>query len=111
LLFEVEQGDDLADLITASRLEGPIGDASRETLEENCPVLTRYERAFWRAYGDLATMRGVSMTALPIPLDKIVWYAEYNGYTSTQTAILIRVIRNMDSAYLNAIRPRAGDTK
>jgi len=110
-LFEVEQGDDLASLKAAYHLDGPQGDIAREILDE-APTLTPYETMFYRIFGDLATMRNnTAMGTGPISWDKIVAYARYHEFNRTDTDILIRVIRNMDSAFLNAIRPQASDNK
>lgn len=106
MLFEVEQGEDLASLRDALDLEGPQGEIAREIMSE-CPTLTKYEESFWRSFGDIATMRPVGMSAQPIPLDRIVWYAQHHGFSRTDEAILTRVIRNMDSAFLNAIKSKA----
>lgn len=105
MLFEVEQGDDLANLKAAARNDGPQGDMAREVLSE-CPTLTPYEESFYRSFRELGTMRQVGMSAGPIPWDKIVDYARYHGFTRTDTDILIRVIENMDASWQNAIRER-----
>lgn len=71
----------------------------------DCPTLTPYEHSFWRAFGDLATMRQVgAMGAGPIPWDKIITYGKYHDFSRTDITILVRVIRNMDSVFLEATR-------
>lgn len=43
----------------------------------------------------------------PIPWSKIVAYARYHEMSRQETDILIRVIRNVDLAFLNATTAKA----
>lgn len=62
------------------------------------PKLTPYEQGFYDNYHELGTERQIGMTVGPIPLSAIRDYADYHGYSRTQTAIMTRVIRAMDQA-------------
>ncbi|WP_446741223.1 phage tail assembly chaperone [Sphingomonas sp. H160509] len=67
--------------------------------------------SFYRAFRELGTMRQVGMSVGAIPWDKIVAYANYHGFSRTDTDILIRVIENMDANWQNAIRSRSAPSQ
>lgn len=107
--FEVEQGAHLGDLIKAAQGSGRMAERAQRSLDK-LPKLTFYEWYFWRAYGQIATMRPPAMAgALRIPWDKIVEYAKYNEMGRMHTNILVRVITNMDIAYVNAVTKKQAE--
>lgn len=68
------------------------------------PELTEYEWRFYRSFWDIGTERSFGMAPGPIPRSAIVAYADDEEIIDpTDRAILKRVIRAMDNAYLNAL--------
>ena len=101
-------GDTLQGLRRAAQSEGPSGDMARKALREieesgACPELSPYEIGFWIDFGNLTGERQLGHAAGPIPYLKIVAYADHNNLSVLQTDILIRVIKAMDTAWLNAV--------
>lgn len=47
----------------------------------------------------------------PIPYDKIIEYAGFHEFSRTDTMILIRVIRAMDNAFLEAVRKKQASSE
>jgi hypothetical protein len=101
----VEQGESLSLLEAAALSKGRLGDRARAELSAR-PTLTQYEAYFWQAFHDLTTTRAGGMGVKPIPYDRIVDYASFHGFGYTDTLILIRVIRAMDNAFLDAVRKK-----
>jgi hypothetical protein len=83
------------------------GDPRSKAMIAECPDLTPYELLFWQAFGHLSTERDHGMARGPIPWSKVVAYARYHEMSRQETDILIRVIRTVDIAFLNATAAKA----
>lgn len=81
-----------------------LGDYNHPALKEfmKAPKLTGYEEAFWEAYGELCTCRPSSGMGgmLPIPFTAIITYAEFWGYTRSETEALWKAVRAMDNMHV-----------
>jgi hypothetical protein len=99
-VFDVEKADRINNWRAIAHLEGPQGDKAREGLSK-MPLLTDYEAGFYHAFSDLSTERQLGMAAGSIPRSAVVAYAECERLTETETVILLRVIRAMDTAWVS----------
>lgn len=100
--FDAGHGSDLFDLERAAQNnDGPVGDMAREILADR-PQLTPYEAYFYRAWLELGSARSFGMAPGPIPFPAIITFAKHYGLSRSQTDILIRVVRNIDNAWINA---------
>ncbi|WP_093086421.1 phage tail assembly chaperone [Sphingobium sp. AP50] len=100
-------GDRIANWRAIAHLDGPQAEKARIQLAK-IPDLSDYEFGFYRAFGDLSTERPIGMAAGPIPRSAIVAYADEAEMDWTDSAILLRVIRAVDTAYMQAVAKQRG---
>lgn len=85
---------------------GPRAIKERAFLKK-VPRLTKYEEFFYTVFGELTTERGFGMKAGPIPRHAITDYADEIGLDDTEKMILLRVIRAMDRAWIDAVTAKS----
>lgn len=92
-----------------------LGDYNHPALKAflKAPKLTGYEEAFWEAYGELCTCRPSSGMGgmMPIPFPAILQYAEFWGYTRSETEALWKAIRAMDTIHVRFVNAKASENK
>lgn len=66
-----------------------------------CPPLARGEEFYIRAFWELSSCRLFGMVVGPIPWNHILLYAQFKQLDPEITDLFIRVIRELDEAYLS----------
>ena len=77
-------------------------EAGNERAQLEVEAAPKLNDAFYlQAFNELSTLRTIGMSAGPIPLDKITWYAERLDYDLVEQDAFEYVIRTVDVAWLN----------
>lgn len=89
-----------------------IGDYDHSALKIvlSAPRLKGYEEAFWEAYGELCTCRPPTMGGLaPIPFPAILQYAQFWGYSRSETEALWKAMRELDQIHCEHINSKLAE--
>ena len=65
------------------------------------------EEFYTAAFYELSTCRSYGLAQGPIPWRDIIYYAEYAGLDMDLLPLFVRVLRAMDTVYLQYINKRA----
>lgn len=87
-------------------LDNEVGEMCRATLATR-PVLTTAEQIIWDAFGDLSTERVSGMSYGPIPYRAILAYADFNGFSRSETEELIQNISVLDRMLVDDVHKRS----
>lgn len=61
---------------------------------------------YWDAFHELSSERQVGMSLGPIPFSSILNWANYMGFTPSETRALVYVMRQMDGYFLSSIEEK-----
>lgn len=76
------------------------------------PHLYPGDAFYLKAFFDLSTCRQMGMGLGPIPWDKILMYAKFNGLDEDVTEAFIVIIRELDIAFIEQVnKEKSKDTK
>lgn len=96
MLWELEWGDQYQTLLDIQEASG----VKPKALVDR-PALQPQNRLFLEAFYDLNPSRQIGMTIGPIPCSEVLAYVQLLGdYTADERLRLLRIVRRLDSAYM-----------
>lgn len=103
-LMEWQLGqEDLAQIASDAEQAASVGDYSHPAFKKmaQAPKLDAYESVFWEAYQELGSCRYPGFGGLTqIPFTAILIYAEFWGYTRSETEDLLKAVRQLEAVHL-----------